>query len=66
MNEIELLIVGEDNETHKLQCSQAFYGALLVMTGRYGTGKERQAALKADGFDAAQVQAAVNNIVEVI
>ena len=34
MNEIELLIVGEDNETHKLQCSQAFYGALLVMTGR--------------------------------
>lgn len=67
MSEVTLYISDENTkELCKLSCSKNFYGALLVMTGKFGTGKERENGLTAAGFDAKGVQLTVNEIVGVI
>lgn len=67
MNEICIVLVdGESGESNKLNCSKSFYGALLVMAGKYGIGAERKEKLTAAGFNYNEVQTAVNEIVGVI
>lgn len=54
-----------NEEIVKFKLSKTMYGAILVLSGEYGTGAERIAGLKEDGFDSAKVQECVNDLVKV-
>lgn len=40
--------------------------ALLVISGYYGNGEERKKKLKADGFDPAEIQGYVNELLPIV
>lgn len=51
-------------EGEVLQIPDTVVGAIEVMNGLHGTGKERTVSLEASGYDPLKVQQVVNTLVE--
>lgn len=62
---VELRIV-DGTKVYNVTCSENFFGALMVLCNRYGIGAQRTEGLKADGYNAVEVQKVVNKLIEVI
>lgn len=54
-----------NNEAFVIKLPSAISGAILVIVGMYGNGEERKKALKKDGFNASEVQRAVNDLLPI-
>lgn len=53
------------NEAFVIKLPSAISGAILVIAGMYGNGEERKKALEKDGFNASEVQRAVNDLLPI-
>lgn len=54
-----------NNETFVIKLPSVISGAILVIVGMYGNGEERKKALEKDGFNASEVQRAVNDLLPI-
>lgn len=52
-------------ETAVVKLPATIAGAILVIGGMYGNGEERKKALEKDGFNASEVQRAVNDLLPI-
>lgn len=54
-----------NNEAFVIKLPSAISVAILVIVGMYGNGEERKKALEKDGFNASEVQRAVNDLLPI-